>query len=307
MIHVQILVDGKTQDVSLQESCVGKLSPRHGIVHEPPPGVALHTSRSEPSNNFITSSNDHGEEEWTGLKIMKEQENRHNSETELTTETMILTDKNGKTESRIFRKYIKKEFKKDITGLLVVFDAPKSIAGTALLTWDNKKRENDQWLYLPAQGDLRRIASGSKKGYFMGTDFTFEDMEPENINDFHYKILGTETISKLECWKIEATPANEGIAKISGYSRRILYIIKKLFITVKIEFYDKRNTHVKTLLISKLKKINGTRYRPKISIMKNLKTGHSTKMEVTAREIDSEMKSDYFQQRYITTKRHMKE
>jgi len=249
----------------------------------------------------------YGEDQWTGIKIMKEQENRHSSTTEFTREKMILTDKNGKKEERIFRKYIKEGFKMDVTGLLIVFDLPQSISGTALLTWDNKKRENDQWLYLPAKGDLQRIASGSKKGYFMGTDFTFEDMEPEHIDEYEYKILGIEKISKMDCWKIEALPVNKEVAKNSGYSKRILYILKKLFITVKIEFYDKRDVHSKTLIISKLKKIDGDRYRPDISIMKNQKTGHRTELQVMSRDIDTAMKSDYFLQRYITTKRHMKE
>ena len=225
----------------------------------------------------------HADDQWTGIKIMKEQENRHKSRTEVTREQMILIDKKGEKEERIFRKYIKENFKENITGLLIVFDSPKSISGTALLTWDKKKKENDQWLYLPAKGDLQRIASGSN---FMGTDFTFEDMEPENIDDFKYKILGTEKISKMDCWKIEALPLNDNIAKISGYSKRILYILKELFITVKIEFYDKRKTHTKTLLISKLKKIDKNRYRPNISIMINHKTEHRTELHVIERKIE---------------------
>ncbi|MBN1409264.1 MAG: outer membrane lipoprotein-sorting protein, partial [Spirochaetales bacterium] len=125
----------------------------------------------------------HCEEQWTGLQIMKEQENRHKSQTEFTKEIMILTDKNGAKEKRVFRRYVKENFKDNTSGLLIVFDSPKSISGTAMLTWDNKDRDNDQWLYLPARGMLQRITAGSKKGYFMGTDFTYEDMEPENIDN----------------------------------------------------------------------------------------------------------------------------
>jgi hypothetical protein len=125
------------------------------------------------------------EGQWTGIKIMKEQEARHKSNTEFTRVKMTLTDKNGDQEVRIFRKYSKQDFKENTNGMLIVLDSPKSISGTALLTWDSKQRENDQWLYFPAKGDLQRVAAGSKKGYFVGTDFTFEDMEPEVGNQVY--------------------------------------------------------------------------------------------------------------------------
>jgi hypothetical protein len=256
---------------------------------------------------FLVFALIHGQDEWTGLKVMQEQESRHKAKTEITKEIMILTDKNGAKEERTFRKYIKEDFKPDSTGLLIVFDTPNSIFGTALLTWDNEKRENDQWMYLPARGELQRIAAGSRKGYFMGTDFTYEDMEPEDIDEYTYKILSTDTISKMECWKIEALPINDEIAKNSGYSKRILYVLKDLFITVKIEFYDKRNTHIKTLLVGKLKKLDTKRYRADRSIMINHKTEHRTELNVTQRQIDTEINSDYFHERFITTKRHMQQ
>ncbi|MBN1411167.1 MAG: outer membrane lipoprotein-sorting protein, partial [Spirochaetales bacterium] len=116
---------------------------------------------------------------------------------------------------------------------------------------------------------------------------------------------GTEKISKMDCWKIEATPKSEVISRKSGYSKRILFVLKNLFMTVKIEFYDKRKVHVKTLVVSKLNKIDKNRYRPDKSIMINHTTGHRTELQVTNREIDVIINSDYFHERFITSNRHM--
>ena len=244
-------------------------------------------------------------QEWTGRKIMDEQQRRHESASEISTETMVLVDKNGNQEKRTLRKF-SKELEEDVSRFLIVFDSPNSIKGTALLTWDNKDQEDDQWMYLPAQKRMRRIAKGSKKGYFMGTDFTFEDMQPEESDSFNYEILRSDTISKLDCWVIKATPANDEVAKTSGYSHRNLWVLKKYFFTVKIEFFDKMGTKIKTQVNGKLKKIDGQRYRANKAIMTNHKTDHQTIMEVESRKIDGPVDSTIFTERYITSGRHLR-
>jgi hypothetical protein len=218
---------------------------------------------------------------------------------------MVLVDKNGNEEKRSLRDF-SKEIEEDVNRYLLVFDSPNPIKGTALLTWDNKDQEDDQWMYLPAQRRMRRIAKGGKKGYFMGTDFTFEDMEPEELDDFDYHILRSDAISNLDCWVIKATPAGEEVAKTSGYGYRNLWVLKQYFFTVKIEFFDKINKKIKTQINGRLKKIDGQRYRSNKSIMTNHKTNHKTIMEVLSRKIDTPVDSAIFTERYITSGRHIR-
>ena len=68
-------------------------------------------------------------EEWTGRKILDEQQRRHESTSEISTETMVLVDKNGNQERRTLRKF-SKEIEEDVSRFLIVFDAPNSIRGT---------------------------------------------------------------------------------------------------------------------------------------------------------------------------------
>jgi hypothetical protein len=164
----------------------------------------------------------------TGKEIMKEQNKRHGTIAEKTKQIVLLADKNGNKEKRKMMWY-SKEVTDDEFRFLIVFTEPAAIKGTALLTWNHKKGESDQWIFLPEQKRLQRISSGSKKGYFIGTDFTFEDVDPENIDDFSFSIIKEEVVMEKPCWVIEAIPANEGIAKSSGYGKRRIWIRKDIY------------------------------------------------------------------------------
>ena len=78
------------------------------------------------------------------------------------------------------------------------------------MTWQQQSREDDQWLYMPALGEkLKRIAGGGKKNYFMGTDFSYEDLRNEKLDDHTYHLIKEETLEGKNCYLIEALPANE--------------------------------------------------------------------------------------------------
>ncbi|MBI9098052.1 MAG: outer membrane lipoprotein-sorting protein [Spirochaetaceae bacterium] len=240
----------------------------------------------------------------SGREIIDEQDRRHGAQSEYTLQQMTLIDKNNNQEIRNMREY-SMDISDDHSRSLIVFDTPESIMGTALLTWWNRNDESDQWMYLPAQKRMQRIAKGSKKGYFMGSDFSFEDIQPEKQDNFDFEIAGETTISGLPCWMIEVTPNNTRTMESSGYSRRILYILKEYFFTVKIEFYDKWNVLLKTQQNGLLQKIDGSRFRANKIIMINHQTDHKTIIETEDREINQKINEDIFTERYITTGRHL--
>ena len=245
--------------------------------------------------------------EMTGQEIMKKQKELHKVQTEIGNEIMLLVDKDGSKERRQVKRYAK-ETGQDIHRYLIVFLDPADIKGTALLTWEQKERENDQWLYLPAQKKMQRIAKGSKKNYFMGTDFTYEDMEPEDIDNFIYKILRSEKLSQdkqvSECYVIESVPANKEKKKESGYSKRIMWIEKEYLYTLKVEFYDRRDRLQKVQTNHALINVSGTIWRAKKSLMKHLLRDHKTLTGTTSREINNPLKDSVFTERFILSGKH---
>jgi hypothetical protein len=240
----------------------------------------------------------------TAREIMDEQADRHGSDSEFSVEKMTLIDRNNNQEVRAMRRYSKK-LDEEQSRFLMVFDSPDSIRGTALLTWTNKDAGDDQWMYLPAQDRLQRIASGSKKGYFMGTDFTFEDIQPDDADNFDYDIIEETTISGLPCWVIQAVPNNEKTEQASGYSKRVMYVLQGYYFTIKVEFFDRHGSLVKTQQNGLLKKINDQRFRANKVIMVNHGTGHKTVLKIVDREIDQGLDSDIFTERHITSGRHL--
>lgn len=245
--------------------------------------------------------------ELTGRQIMEKQKERHKVKSEVGSEIMLLVDKDKNQEKRQVKRYAK-ETGKDLHRYLVVFQAPADVKGTALLTWEQKGRENDQWLYLPAQKKMQRIAKGSKKNYFMGTDFTYEDMEPEDINNFNYTVIRSEQFSQdgkmKECYVIEAIPANDEKKQESGYSKRIMWIDKENFITLKGEFYDRRGRLLKTQTSHELENVGGTVWRPKKTMMNHHEKNHKTITAVTSRKINSAIDAQVFTERFILSGSH---
>lgn len=241
-------------------------------------------------------------EELTGRQVMEKQKKLHEVETEYGEEVMLLVDvKSGAKEKREVKRFAKK-MKNGFNRYLVVFTVPADIKGTALLIHEYDT-EDDQWIYMPATKKMQRIAKASKKSYFMGTDFTYEDMEPEEIENFDYKILRMEIVDHekpgRDCYVIEAVPGNKEKKKSSSYSKRIIWVDSENFSALKIEFYDRRNRLIKTQKSFEIEKVSGTVCRPLKTIMDNHKKKHKTLTLVKEREINKAIADKVFTERFI--------
>ena len=72
---------------------------------------------------------------------------------------------------------------------IIVFDSPRDIGGTALLSHTKILEPDDQWLYLPALGRVKRISSGNKSGPFVGSEFAYEDLVSQEVDKYNYRWL----------------------------------------------------------------------------------------------------------------------
>jgi hypothetical protein len=241
-------------------------------------------------------------EELTGRQIIEKQRTLQACDTEYGEELMMIKNlKSNAQEKREVRRYAKK-----VDGLgrvLVAFVAPDDIAGTAILTWEQTDRDDDQWMYLPASGKMQRVGSSSRKNYFMGTDFTYEDIQPDEIDHFTYSVIRTDMFQidekKCECWVIEVVPSTAETKKKSGYSKRLLWIDKERFVTPKIEFYDRRDRLLKTQQSFEFQQIEGTIWRPRKVMMSNPSKSSQTLALTKAREINQPIADDVFTERFV--------
>jgi hypothetical protein len=155
---------------------------------------------------------------------------------------------------------------------LIVFLSPRDQKGTALLTHQHADRDDDQWLYLPALKRVKKIASSKKSGPFMGSEFSFEDIGGQSIEDYTYKYLRDDTYDGQDCFVVESYPVD----KNSGYTKVQTWIDKEHYRTLKAEFYDRKDSHLKTLSASGFKQYEGKFWRPDELLMVNHQTGRST-------------------------------
>ncbi len=255
--------------------------------------------------NAVPSFADPSEGELTGRQIMEKQKELHKVSSEFESQKMVLVDKSGTKETRDVRRYIQEQEETDVFRSLIVFLQPPDIKGTALLNWQHKDQSDDQWLYLPAQGKMQRIAKGGGRNYFMGTDFTYEDMQSEEFDDYTYTLLREEPIAdEGDCYVVEALPATKEKQRGSGYSKRIMWLRKDIFITVKVEFYDRRKKLIKTQTNSAFENVKGTIWRAKKTLMDNIKVQHKTAIMVVKRTVNEEIPAKTFTERFILKGEH---
>jgi len=166
----------------------------------------------------------------------------------------------------------------DVDGLrwtLATFVEPADVAGTKLLSKEVKEGPDLQYLYLPALKEKRRIAGSAKNESFMGTDFTYNDLEQSAVEESTYVRLADEEHSGLDCFRIDATPED----KDSDYSKLSLWIEKEDYIPIKIYFYDKKGDHLKTMIAQVIEPIDKEMTITKL-MMKNVKRGSKTTMHM---------------------------
>lgn len=162
---------------------------------------------------------------------------------------------------------------------LTVFNKPKDVKGTAFLSYSHAIGADDQWLYLPSLKRVKRIASNNKSGPFMGSEFSFEDLSSFEIKKYTYNYLGEDKLNsregELDTFKVEQVPTD----KASGYSKRIVWIDKEEYRLVKIEFYDRKKSLLKTLSYNDFKQYLGKYWRAKTSKMVNHQSGKETELQ----------------------------
>ena len=155
---------------------------------------------------------------------------------------------------------------------LMVFDKPRDIEGTALLTHAHVGEPDDQWLYLPAVKRVKRISSSNKSGPFVGSEFAFEDLAAQEVGKFTYQWLRDEPCGERTCHVIERTPAYEG----SGYTKQAVWIDTTDYLLRKTDYYDRKTALLKTLTVGEYDSYLDSIWRPRELEMINHETDKKT-------------------------------
>lgn len=184
---------------------------------------------------------------------------------------MVLRNKQGQESKRELRIKIL-EVTGDGDKSVIVFDRPRDIKGTALLTFAKKVGDDDQWLYLPAVKRVKRISSSNKSGSFVGSEFAYEDLTSQEVEKYDYKYIKDEAINGLDCFVNERYPLYEN----SGYTRQVTWLDKAEYRVQKVDFYDRKGALLKTLTYHGYQQYLGQYWRADKMVMVNHQSGKST-------------------------------
>ena len=226
----------------------------------------------------------------TGRDIIQRVKARPDGNTRYAEMQLTLVKKNGDKRERKMVSWAMDEGKD--TKKIMFFTYPGDVKGTGFLTWDYDQagKEDDKWLYLPAMKKTRRISgSSSKTDYFMGTDFTYDDMGGRSVDEDKHTLLREETRDGHKCWVVESVPKDPH----EVYSRKVTWIRQDSDTGVYCEFYDKLGKLHRVMTVTDLQKVEGFWTVMKME-MKNVQSGHSTQITVSEPKYDIKVDKSLF-------------
>ncbi len=128
----------------------------------------------------------------------------------------------GKTEKRIYR-----------------FLSPADVQGTGILVYDYEAKPDDVWIYLPALRKTRRVVSTQRAQSFMGSEFSYGDLNIPSLDDFNYTLVKEEPMAGEPYYVIDLVPKTKEIAEAEGYSKKTYWVSKAKMAVLRGLYYDK--------------------------------------------------------------------
>ncbi len=220
--------------------------------------------------------------------------NRDDGKSAFSEGRMLLVDSSGDVIKRRLRSYVK-EFD-GYNKSLIIFDSPADIKGTAFLSWEHPDKDDDQFLYLPALGRVRRIVSSNRGNSFVGSDIVYEDLMRRKPNEYDNEIIGEEEYNGRPCYVLKQVPKPK--AK-SSYGFIENWVDKEWDLVVFAKAYNKKGDLVKTISAKRVEIIDGIPTVTELEV-RDIKEDHRTIMYADTVQYNLDLDDSIF------TKRAMK-
>jgi outer membrane lipoprotein-sorting protein len=170
---------------------------------------------------------------------------------------LILTDDKGNKRERALI-YLQKDYGQD-ERMTLYFTHPGDIRGVAFqsVNYDESShKEDDQWIYLPAFRQVRRIASADKRGSFMGSEYAYVDLDRLRVTDYSQTLEGEASVLSRPCYVIARIPVSEKVVRKTGYHKTRLWIDKETSIVLKQTYYDDKGMLFKEMNVRRMEQID---------------------------------------------------
>ncbi len=134
---------------------------------------------------------------------------------------------------------------------MVLITAPARERGTAFL-----KRNKELWNWQPSIERVIKMPPAMMAQSWMGSDFSNDDLVRQSSlsQDYQHQLLGEETIDGRACYHIKLIPKEEAGVVWGSIE---MWISKKDFLELKVEFYDEDGYLIHTILGKEIKTLGG--------------------------------------------------
>lgn len=214
---------------------------------------------------------------------------------------MTLIDKTGHERVREIRSFTRDLGDEDRRTMF--FLSPPDVKDTAFLTYDYDAsgRDDDQWLYLPALGKTKRIASTDKSGSFMGSDFNYSDMTRRDLEKYDFKLLKEQELDGHKMWLIEAVPRTREEMEESGYKKAVVFVRQDNFVLVRAVLWTQEGNRLRYRDVKQLELIDGiwVATETHMTTKKNKRTLHKTILKFNNVRFNQELPEDTWTLRRI--------
>lgn len=190
----------------------------------------------------------------------------------------VVKDKSGATRELAFSGRSRR-YDGALSKGLVRFTAPADVAGVGFLQIQAQDGDDDRFLYLPELKRSRRISGSNRGQSFMGTDFSYGDLDRRDLRRAAVVTRGDETLAGFPCWHISATPSGSDAA----YARAELWVRKDNFVPLKMEMYGRSGALTKTLTTQEVRRIHGRWFITR-STMVDQEAGRQTELDIASVE-----------------------
>jgi hypothetical protein len=184
----------------------------------------------------------------------------------------VVTEKTGKSRSLVFDAKSRRHAP-PLGKSVITFQAPADVAGMKFLQIQNANSDDERFLYTPELKRSRRIAGSNRSESFMGTDFSYADLDGRDLRQSNSVLKGDESIGKFDCFHVSATPTNNDAV----YARIDLWVRKDNYVPLKWVMFDKAGQPVKTLISKEIQR-HGGRWFITGSRMTDNSTGRQTEL-----------------------------
>jgi hypothetical protein len=215
-----------------------------------------------------------------------------------------LVGKNGKAREQVATTMTRRNEAGGISRM-ARFMKPADVKGTAVLTVENPKGNDDIWVFLPALGNVRRLQANNKREAYMGTDLSYGDVIGHAPGAWKHRVTGRQMQSGADCWVVESLPGSAAVAATSGYGKRVNWIRTDNDMMVRAELYDAAGKLVKRISQEQITRVSATpqRWQAMRINVENTRTGHRTDVIISGYQANKGLNSDLFLPRALESAR----